>query len=166
MRQVSKTRDGAFWLVVLGLLLGSASSRAPVAAQNAQLTDKDVLPVVEKCARCHGATLQMSDLDLRSVAGMLKGGKSGPAVVPGDPEKSLLIQAVRQTGALKMPNGQPLPARESARPAQWPMTVEDTTPLSRSGPVSQLGMRRAAKSVIAPTITAMRTTPHCRTGIG
>src|SRR5437879_9987891 len=99
MRQVSKTRDGAFWLVVLGLLLGSASSRAPVAAQNAQLTDKDVLPVVEKCARCHGATLQMSDLDLRSVAGMLKGGKSGPAVIPGHADDSLLIKRV--TGEIK-----------------------------------------------------------------
>ena len=36
---------------------------------------------------------------------MLKGGKSGPALVPGDPEKSLLIRAVQQTTALKMPMG-------------------------------------------------------------
>src|SRR5262245_14038530 len=37
---------------------------------------------------------------------MLKGGASGPAIVPGDPDKSLLIQAVRQTSdKLKMPKG-------------------------------------------------------------
>src|SRR5438132_4926932 len=121
MRHVSKTRDGAFWLVVLGLLLGSASSRAPVAAQNAQLTERDVLPVVEKCARCHGATLQMSDLDLRSVAGMIKGGKSGPAIIPGHADDSLLIKRV--TGEIKpqmpMPPLAPLTADEIALLKQW-----------------------------------------------
>ena len=34
---------------------------------------------------------------------MLKGGDSGPAIVPGDPDKSLLLHAVHQTGELKMP---------------------------------------------------------------
>src|SRR5579862_6697893 len=35
-------------------------------------------------------------LDLRSVGAMLKGGKSGPAIIPGQPEKSLLIQLVQK----------------------------------------------------------------------
>ena len=39
----------------------------------------------------------MGGLRLDSREGLLKGGKSGPAIVPGDPDKSLLIQAVRQT---------------------------------------------------------------------
>jgi hypothetical protein len=50
---------------------------------------------------------------------MLKGGKSGPALVPGDPEKSLLIQAVRQTGALKMPKGGKLTAAEIDGLVEW-----------------------------------------------
>src|SRR5215471_7323768 len=36
---------------------------------------------------------------------MLKGGKGGPSLVPGDPENSLMIRAVQQTTALKMPMG-------------------------------------------------------------
>ena len=44
-----------------------------------------------------------------------KGGKSGPAIVPGDPEKSLLIQAVAQTHErLKMPPGGKLTDAEIA----------------------------------------------------
>jgi hypothetical protein len=36
---------------------------------------------------------------------LLKGGDSGPAILPGKVEESLLIRAVRHTGDLKMPSG-------------------------------------------------------------
>jgi Planctomycete cytochrome C. len=49
----------------------------------------------------------------------LKGGSRGPAVVPGDPEKSVLIHAVRQEGDLKMPPGRRLSPREIATLRQW-----------------------------------------------
>ena len=46
---------------------------------------------------------------------MLEGGTRGPALVPGDPQKSLLIQAVRQADPkLKMPMGGKLPDSEIA----------------------------------------------------
>jgi mono/diheme cytochrome c family protein len=48
-----------------------------------------------KCTRCHGGKAHKADLDLRSLAGALKGGESGPAVVPGKPEESLLYEKVR-----------------------------------------------------------------------
>jgi len=47
----------------------------------------------------------MSGLDLRNRAGILKGGSRGPAIVPGDAEKSLLYKAVARIGDLKMPPG-------------------------------------------------------------
>ena len=57
------------------------------------------------CYDCH-TDERSGGLRLDSREAMLKGGRSGPAMVPGDPEKSLLIQAVRQTGEkLKMPKG-------------------------------------------------------------
>src|SRR6266567_2712101 len=57
------------------------------------------------CYSCHTDT-HMGDLRLDSREALLKGGKSGTAVMPGDPDKSLLIQAVRQTNPkLKMPMG-------------------------------------------------------------
>ena len=47
-----------------------------------------------KCQPCHGRAKTEGELDLRSVAGMLKGGKSGPALVRGDPEASLIVQRI------------------------------------------------------------------------
>ena len=55
----------------------------------------DVLPIVLlRCTACHGGRLQQGKLDLRTPAGMRKGGKSGPALVPGDPDASLMIQRI------------------------------------------------------------------------
>jgi nitrate/TMAO reductase-like tetraheme cytochrome c subunit len=45
-----------------------------------------------KCAGCHGPSGGLQGLDLTSYAGVLKGGVSGPAIIPGDPQSSLLIQ--------------------------------------------------------------------------
>jgi len=57
-----------------------------------------------KCLACHGAA-RMSDLDMRDHTALLKGGKRGPAVVPGNAMASLLYQAVERSGELKMPPG-------------------------------------------------------------
>jgi cytochrome c553 len=56
------------------------------------------------CTSCHGAA-QMSGLDLRQRETALKGGKRGPAIVPGKPEESLLYRAVMRQGDLQMPPG-------------------------------------------------------------
>jgi hypothetical protein len=57
-----------------------------------------------KCLSCHGAA-RMSDLDLRETETILKGGKRGPAIVPGKAEESLLYKAVKREGELQMPPG-------------------------------------------------------------
>src|SRR5262249_42903985 len=78
---------------MIALLLASAAITPCAAADKPvqPLFEKDVLPILEaKCLRCHGKDLQKADLDLRSKAGLLKGGESGPAVSPGSPEDSLL----------------------------------------------------------------------------
>ena len=50
--------------------------------------------LVERCVKCHGPQKQSSGLRLDSREAVLKGGDTGPAVVPAKPEESLLIQAV------------------------------------------------------------------------
>jgi cytochrome c553 len=56
------------------------------------------------CFKCHGGTKVSSGLRVDSRAALLKGGDSGPAIFPGDPDQSLLLQAVRHTHAtLRMP---------------------------------------------------------------
>ena len=45
-----------------------------------------------RCTACDGLRRQEGDLDLRTKASMLKGGKSGPAIVPGNPDESLILK--------------------------------------------------------------------------
>ena len=62
----------------------------------------------------------MSDLDLREPATILKGGKRGPAVVPGNAEASLLYKAIKRDGELQMPPGKvALTAAEVAIIRDW-----------------------------------------------
>ncbi len=95
------TRLGSV-LVALTLLC------ARVGAENADvLFQNRVLPMLAKhCHECHSHAAKKSKngLVLDSAAAILAGGEAGPAVVPGEPEKSLLINAVRHTSAdLQMP---------------------------------------------------------------
>ena len=48
-----------------------------------------------KCYQCHGRKQQKAGLDLRSMASILKGGKSGPALVRGNAEKSLIVRRIQ-----------------------------------------------------------------------
>src|SRR5437868_13530845 len=63
-----------------------------------------VRPVLaENCFGCHGEKLQKGGLRLDSRASILRGGGRGPAIVSGDPDKSLLIRALHYDSDLKMP---------------------------------------------------------------
>jgi hypothetical protein len=66
----------------------------------------EVKPLLEaRCFGCHGEPKDReAEFDMRTRAGLLKGGESGqPALVPGDPDKSRMFQAVLRKGKLKMP---------------------------------------------------------------
>src|SRR5258708_543492 len=86
---------GLLWLA---LTMARASGQSSSVEKNARAV------LDGKCVGCHGAA-HMSDLDLRQTETILKGGKRGPAVTPGNADASLLYQAVRGEGELKMPPG-------------------------------------------------------------
>ncbi|MFN7936531.1 MAG: PSD1 and planctomycete cytochrome C domain-containing protein [Bryobacteraceae bacterium] len=72
-----------------------------------------------KCFQCHGQ-VQSSGLDLRTPESLKKGGKRGPAVIPGDSSNSLLFKAISRTGDLHMPPGKaPLTPAEIATIKTW-----------------------------------------------
>ncbi len=72
--------------------------------QRADFFEKRVRPLlVERCVKCHGAEKQEGGLRLDQAQGVVRGGDSGPVIVAGKPDESRLIEAVRQTGDLKMP---------------------------------------------------------------
>jgi hypothetical protein len=75
--------------------------------------------IVENCFECHGEGKVKGHLRLSSRANILKGGDSGPAVVPGKPDDSLLIQAVRYRHELKMPPKGKLKDQDIANLTRW-----------------------------------------------
>jgi hypothetical protein len=73
-------------------------------AAQVEFFEANIRPVLlETCGECH-LDDEKGDLRVDSRAALLKGGENGPAIVPGDPDKSLLIKAIRRIGdAPKMP---------------------------------------------------------------
>ena len=133
---------------VLGLaLLGVAAW--PVWSQSKDdFFETRVRPILAtECFSCHSDS-QLGGLRLDSREAMLKGGKSGPAIVPGDADKSLLMSAVRQTGTLKMPKGGKLTPDQIEAIAQWIRTgavwpAAGRTPVAAKGELIIDPARRA-----------------------
>jgi hypothetical protein len=84
--------------------------------------EKKVRPILDaRCLDCHSDAKKVKGgLHLDSRAGWAKGGDTGPALVPGKPEESLLMSAVRwKDHDLEMPPKKKLPAEEIATLEQW-----------------------------------------------
>jgi mono/diheme cytochrome c family protein len=89
---------------------------------DADFFENNVRPILaNSCYNCHDDTAK-GGLRVDSKAALEKGGQHGPVVIPGEPDKSLLIQAVRQTGDLKMPKGGKLKPDEVATLVEWVKT--------------------------------------------
>src|SRR4249919_89107 len=91
---------------VISVFATAVAAQIALGAQQAPDFEAKVRPILAaNCYDCHGDQ-QYGGLRLDSRDAILKGGASGPAVVPGDPDRSLLIQAIRQSNEkLKMPKG-------------------------------------------------------------
>src|SRR5687767_6904808 len=89
---------GALFVTVLGTRLYSTQAPAMAAAptpQQIEFFETKIRPLlVESCLDCHTDD-EKGGLRLDSREAMVKGGESGPAVVPGDPDNSLLMKAIR-----------------------------------------------------------------------
>src|SRR5215467_10522364 len=112
------------WTTITLGLLGCAAI-ATAAAQSIPANSSDffeakIRPVlIKNCYSCH-TTSQMSGLRVDSQEAITKGGKRGPAIVPGNPGGSLLLQAIRQIDpGLKMPMGGKLTDAEISDFAAW-----------------------------------------------
>ena len=105
------------------LCIGAIASRAAETAVDSQFFESKIRPVlVESCYKCHSAESERvkGGLLLDSREGLLKGGESGAAIVPGDPDKSRLIVALRHKDEhLQMPPKEALPAEVGADFGKW-----------------------------------------------
>ncbi len=92
--------------IALVALLATAATADDEDREGIEFFEKKIRPVlIERCYECHSATAKKVEgslwLDSRDAS--RKGGDLGPAIVPGDPDKSLLIQAIRYSDDLQMP---------------------------------------------------------------
>jgi mono/diheme cytochrome c family protein len=164
--------------VVLPFLLATVQ---PLAAQSVnagtpEFFENKIRPILaNNCFGCH-TNSQLGGLRLDTLEGMKKGGKRGPSIVPGDPESSLLIKAVRQTDpALKMPYGGKLKASEIAdleawvkAGAAWPASTASAATTSKDGKYVISPERRNFWSFLplkSPPEPAVKDTQWPKTGI-
>src|SRR5262245_42109357 len=128
MSSDQKTMRTPRLLLSLAIFAGGLAMPAPIGAQDKKPTpaaiqffESRVRPVLAaNGVECHGDKKQKRDLRLDSLAAMLEGGDSGPAIVPGHPEKSLLIKAINHVGELKMPSkSKKLPHEQIDALTQW-----------------------------------------------
>ena len=127
------SRPAGMILATLAVTIVLAASTQTLAAEEQQvpakatasLTHHDVIPILlRRCTVCHGARKQEAGLDLRTRDSLIRGGKSGPALVPGKPDESLIIQKIRSG---QMPplrrvvevSVKPIEPAETERIAQW-----------------------------------------------
>jgi cytochrome c553 len=97
-----------------------AAGEADHSAQEAFFESKIRPILVDTCFKCHGGKKTSNGLRVGSREDLLKGGDSGASVVPGDPNKSLLIQALRyRSDDLKMPPDKRLPDGVIADFERW-----------------------------------------------
>lgn len=100
-----------------------AAARAEPSAVDLEFFEKKVRPIlVERCYECHSAEAGKSKggLTVDSQPALLQGGDNGPALIAGDPDKSLIITAIRyQKRELQMPPKSPLSAAEQRVLEEW-----------------------------------------------
>src|SRR5438128_1810471 len=87
------------WAIAPATFVLAAEPEQPVSdepsAESIKFFETKVRPIlVAHCAKCHGEKQQKGKLRLDSIDSMLTGGSTGPAVVRGKPEESLLVDAI------------------------------------------------------------------------
>ena len=125
--------------LVVGLLVGSQAERVSAADETPSKTpqpatepvfddaaieffEKEVRPILTaRCVECHGGGKgdPKGGLSLTSRGGVIKGGDTGPAVVPGKTKESLLVSAIEYGSLYQMPPKSKLPAKEIATLTKW-----------------------------------------------
>jgi len=106
-------------VVVVAAIWGAWSGRPVRADEDASRSEfytSRVRPIfAANCLRCHGGMNHRGGLSMETRSGLLKGGKGGAVLVPGDPGKSLLVKLMRHEGPADDP--MPMPPAPRAKVA-------------------------------------------------
>src|SRR5262245_5892369 len=126
--------------VVVLLVHGSAAPAAEDDPKGIDFFEKNIRPIlVANCYQCHSASAKelKGELRLDTKEGIRKGGESDAALIPGKPQESLIIKALRYEDGLEMPPGdKKLPESVVANFSKW---IEMGAPDPRKPNVTTVG---------------------------
>jgi len=106
-------------MICIGSQTGLAEPPKPLAPTD---LPNEVWSIIQKkCHECHQPKKRQGGLDMSSLASMLVGGDSGPALIPGDADRSLLIELVEfdEMPPRKLPKRQKLAPQELKTLRTW-----------------------------------------------
>lgn len=105
--------------VATAALVTNASADEMADSEQTRFFETHVRPLLHsRCVKCHGENQQKGGLRLDSIEGLLKGGESGAAIERGEPNSSLMMEAVRYE-SFEMPPDKPLSAEQIASLKTW-----------------------------------------------
>ena len=137
-------------LLSLALLVAGVArclAAEDVSREASEFFEKKIRPLlVQRCHKCHAGEKVKGNLRLDSREAMLRGGESGSAVIPGKPDESRLLQALRHQDGLKMPPDGKLSEVQIAAFVAW-------IKAGASWPDSAPGATKSAVPMPAVTIT-------------
>jgi mono/diheme cytochrome c family protein len=151
---------------------GLGVARSPVTQEAAPVASPDqvvffetkIRPVLaENCYKCHSGDMEMAGLRLDSRAAIVKGGDTGSAIVAGDPGKSLLIQAIKHVGEVKMPPKSKLAAAEIADIEAW-VRMGAPWPAEKA-PLAEMEPLWSLQPVVRPQVPSVRDAKWARSPI-
>jgi hypothetical protein len=132
--QTTIALPGCALLLAVSVMTAAQAAPSPRSpAEDAAFFESRIRPLLIKhCNACHSGKVIQGGLRLNAGDGALRGGDSGPAVVPGKPDESRLIHAIRYTDPrLQMPPSGKLSAAAIGlleewvqRGAPWPSIVQ------------------------------------------
>ncbi len=176
LRALAREAGAGVETLKVGPTPGVAAAAFPPEAL--EFFERRIRPIlVEHCQSCHGPEKQKSGLRLDTREAVLRGGSMGPAVIPGDPPGSRLIQAVRHQGELKMPaEADPLPQEAIRALEDWvriglPWPAEGEPSVASEPPTAEAAIARARQThwafrpVRRPPVPAARDETWARTPI-
>lgn len=146
-------KTGCYWLLLLAMGVAASSASEPgttFSSEDIEFFERRVRPLfIEHCYECHSGEAEAVEggLWLDSRAGVLSGGDTGPAAIPGKPTGSLLIDAVEYGDLYQMPPKAKLPAHEVAVLREWvargmPWPVDETGGVVRKQNVFDIDARK------------------------
>ena len=137
------------FLMMLSLDVKRPAEGAEADLKKAEFFEKRIRPLlINQCYDCHSEGSVESGLRVDSLAGLIRGGERGPALVPGKPKESLLISAVQHSGQLHMPLKDKLNQKEISDLIEW---VQAGAYWPNAKPVAEL--RKEAEAASGPLFT-------------